>query len=168
MIVLFIVAVVGAIALLYYWSQTVSTTKQEFESQSMLAEEAEGRAQYVLSETRLLWDQLLSLEQLQLPPARHRLLFELNLLLPYLWQPDPKTFYINEARTKIDPLVREVNDPVINQLWAKGTLESVNKIPLTIIGQLQDPSYDPDRGVVRQHDLWYPTLALWGNDNDER
>ena len=164
MIVLFIVAVVGAIALLYYWSQTVSATKQDFENQSMVAEEAEGRAQYVLNETRQLWDQILQLEQLQLTPARHRLLLELNLLLPYLWQPDPKPFYINEAKTKVEPLINEVNDPVINQLWIKGTLESVNKIPLTIIGQLHEPAYDPDLGVVRQHDLWYPTLELWGNN----
>lgn len=164
MIVLFIVAVVGTIALLYYWSQTVSSTRQDLENQRRLAQEAEGRAQFVLAETRQLWDQILLLEQLHLPPERHRLIYELNLLLPYLWQPDPKPFYINEARTKIDPLARDVDDPVINRLWATGTLESVSKIPLTVIGQLHDPGYDPDRGVVRQHDVWYPTQRLWGDD----
>ncbi len=164
MIVLFIVAVVGSIVLLYYWSQTVSATKQDSKNQRLLAEEAEGRAQFVLNETRRLWEQILLLDQLQLPPTRHRLVLELNLMLPYLWQPDPQAFYFGELKTKVEPLIREIDDPVINKLWAEGTLESVNKIPLAVIGQLHNPDYDPDLGVVRQHDLWYPSLRLWPDD----
>lgn len=164
MIVLFIVAVVGAVALLYYWSQTVSTTKQDFEDQRKMAEESEGRAQFVVNERRQLWEQILLIDHLNLPPERHQLAFELNLLLPYLWQPSPNPFYINELKVKVKPLITEINDPVINRLWTQGTLESVSKIPLTLIGQLHDPHYDPDRGIVRQHDVWYPSLQLWPDD----
>lgn len=164
MIVLFIVAVVGAVALLYYWSQTVSSTRANADAQRLQAEEAEGRAQFIINETRQLWEQILLLDHLQMPPERHRLAFELNLLLPYLWQPDPKAFYINELKMKVEPLINDVNDPVITRLWAAGTLESVSKIPLTLVGQLCDPDYDPDHGVVRQHDIWYPSLRLWSDE----
>lgn len=164
MIVLFIVAVVGAVALLYYWSQTVSASNRAQEQQRLQAEEAEGRAQYVLNETRQLWEQILKVEHLPLSTERHRLAFELNLLLPYLWHNDPNPFYANELKTKVAPLIRDVNDPVINRLWNTGTLESINKIPLTLVGQLHDASYDPDRGLVRQHDAWYPTRELWNDD----
>lgn len=160
MIVLFIVAIVGAVALLYFWSQTVSTTKQDSEQQRQQAKESEGRAQYLINENRLLWDQLLLLEQLPLTSDRHRLAFELNLLLPYLWQEQPNPFYINELMIKVKPLVKSVNDPVINRLWSQGTLEAVNKIPMTLIGQLRDEAYDPEHGQVRQHDVWYPSLRL--------
>lgn len=161
MIVLFIVAVAGAVTLLYYWSQTVSATKQDLKGQRQLAGASEGRAQFLVNETRLLWEQLLLEGALPLPPERHQLAFELHLLMPYLWQTDTNPFYINELQLKAGPLVKSINDPVINRLWARGTLESINKIPLTLAGQLSDPHYDPEKGVVRQHDKWYPSQVLW-------
>ncbi len=164
MIVLFIVAIVGTVALLYYWSQTVSTSRQDFEDQRQMAEQSEGRAQFLLEESHMLWEQLLLLENLGLTGERHRLAFELNLLLPYLWQPQPNPFYANELRIKGEPLVKAIDDPVINRLWAQATLEAVNRIPLTLIGQVRDPDYDPNLGQVRQHDRWYPTQRLWAQD----
>lgn len=164
MIVLFIVAIGGAVALLYYWSQTVSGTRHEMKQLHTQLRDAEGRTQYLMAGMRSLWDQLLLLEHLDLPADRHRLALEMNLLLPYLWQPEPNSFYINELRLKGEPLVKAINDPVLNRLWQQGTLESVSKIPLTMIGQLHDPDYDPERGIVRQHDAWYPRLSLWGGD----
>ncbi len=161
MIVLFIVAVLGGVILLYYWSQTMSTTKQDLGAQQQLTAEAEGRAQYLVKENALLWERLLLVESLPVSPERHRLASEMHLLLPYLWQPDVNRFYAGELQRKGAPLVQAIDDPVINQLWARGTLESVSKIPLAIIGQITDPAYDPDKGVVRQHDQWYPDLALW-------
>lgn len=161
MIVLFIIAILGAIVLLYFWSQTVSSTRHDARQKQQQAYEAEGRAQYLLEEQRKLWEQLLLLDQLKLPPARHKLAFELNLLLPYLWQPEPNPFYMNELRIKVEPLVREVNDAVINRLWSSAELAAVSLIPVTLIGQLRDPDYDPMHGVVRQHDRWYPALRLW-------
>lgn len=161
MIVLFIVAVLGAVVLLFYWSQTVSTTKQDLQKQRQLADSAEGRTQFLIRENRLLWERLLLVENLPMSPERHRLAFELHLLLPYLWQPEVNSFYIDELRLKGEPLVRAIDDPVINALWARGTLESITKIPLTLIGQMTDPAYDPNKGVVRQHDQWYPDRVLW-------
>ncbi len=161
MIVLFIVAVLGAVALLFYWSQMVSTTKQDLSAKEKLASRTEGRVQFLIKENSLLWEQLLLIESLAISPERHRLVFELRLLLPYLWQLDINNFYVNELQQKGTPLVRAINDPVINQLWARGTLESINKIPLTIVGQINDPAYDPDKGVVRQPDQWYPDQRLW-------
>lgn len=161
MIVLFIVAVLGAVVLLFYWSQTVSTTKQDLKSQQQLAGSSEGRAQFLINQNRVLWERLLLIENLPMSPDRHRLAFELHLLLPYLWQPDVNSFYINELRLKGEPLVQAINDPVINQLWAQGTLEAINKIPLTLVGQITDPAYDPNKGVIRQPDQWYPDRALW-------
>lgn len=163
MIVLFIAAILGAVALLYFWSQTVSSTRHEAHDQRRQATESEGRAQYLANENRALWDQLLLLDQLPLPPDRHRLAFELNLLLPYLWQSDVNPFYINELKIKAEPLIKAINDPVINRLWSTGTLESVSKIPVTLLGQLRDPGYDPEHGLVRQHDLWYPSRQLWSD-----
>lgn len=161
MIVLFIVAVLGAVVLLFYWSQTVSTTKQDLKKQQQLAQSAEGRAQFLIEQQRALWERLLLVEDLPMSPDRHRLAFEMNLLLPYLWQPDVNTFYINELRLKGEPLVLAINDPIINQLWERGTLESIHKIPLTLVGQITDPAYDPNKGVVRQPDQWYPDRVLW-------
>lgn len=161
MIVLFIVAVVGGIVLLYYWSEMVSTTRRDLKDQRRLADESEGKAQFLVDENRLLWERILMLEQPALPAERHRLAFELHLLLPYLWQAEPNLFYANELKLKTEPLVTAINDPVINDLWAEGTLESVNKIPLALIGQLVDPGYDPRKGAVRQPDKWYPELHLW-------
>ncbi|MFA5521239.1 MAG: hypothetical protein WCY98_06390 [Castellaniella sp.] len=165
MIVLFIVAIVGTVALLYYWSQTVSTTRQDYQDQRELAELSEGRAQFLLDESHLLWEQLLLLETLGLSGDRHRLAFELNLLLPYLWQPQPNPFYAKELRIKAEPLVKAIDDPVISRLWAEGTLESINRIPLTLIGQVRDAGYDPNLGQVRQHDRWYPTWRLWSDED---
>lgn len=164
MIVLFIVAVVGAVTLLFYWSQTVSATKHDLKSQLQLADASEGRAQFLVNENRLLWERLLLVDGLGLSAQRHRLAFELHLLMPYLWQSTVNPFYVNELQLKAEPLVKAINDPVINHLWARGTLESISKIPLTLIGQLTDPDYDPDKGVVRQHDRWYPDQVFWPRD----
>lgn len=164
MIVLFIVAVLGAVVLLFYWSQTVSTTKQDLKGQQQLADSAEGRAQFLIEQNRALWERLLLVDNLPMSPDRKRLAFEMHLLLPYLWQPEVNTFYINELRLKGEPLVTAINDPVILQLWAHGTLETISKIPLTLTGQMSDPDYDPNKGVVRQPNQWYPDRVLWPSE----
>lgn len=161
MVVLFIVAVVGAVALLYYWSGMVSTMREDLKGQRELAEASEGRAQFLVDENRLLWERLLLLELPSMSAERHRLAFELHLLMPYLWQATPNPFYANELKVKAEPLVKAINDPVINDLWSQGTLESINKIPLALIGQINEPGYDPVKGTVRQHDKWYPEWRFW-------
>jgi hypothetical protein len=161
MIILFIAAVLGAVVLLYYWSQMVSGTKQELESQRQAAQEAEGRAQFLVSENRLLWERILLLDLSTMTSERHRLAFELHLLMPYLWQSPPHPFYVNELKLKAEPLVKAINDPVINDLWREGTLESISKIPLALIGQVSQAGYDPRFGVVRSPENWYPDQPLW-------
>jgi hypothetical protein len=100
-----------------------------------------------------------------MPGERHRLAFELHLLMPYLWQAAPNAFYANELKSKGDPLVKAINDPVISELWTEGTLESINKIPVTLIGQINEPGYDPRKGVIRQPDRWYPDRRLWASES---
>jgi len=161
MVVLFIVAVAGAIALLYYWSQTVSAARRDLDDQRRLAAESEGRTQYLVDETRMLWGRLLALEPPLLAGDRHRLALELHLILPYLWQTPPNPFYVNELKLKAEPLVRAIDDPVVSGLWARATLESISKIPTALVGQIAEPDYDPEKGVVRQPDKWYPDSRLW-------
>ncbi|HUH60371.1 MAG TPA: hypothetical protein VL001_09860 [Candidimonas sp.] len=161
MIVLFIAAVLGAVVLLYYWSQMLSAARQELETQRQAAQEAEGRAQFLVSENRLLWERILLLDLPAMASERHQLAFELHLLMPYLWQSPPHPFYVNELKLKAEPLVKAINDPVVNDLWRQGTLESINKIPLALIGQASQPGYDPRVGVVRSPDNWYPDQPLW-------
>ena len=165
MVVLFIVAVVGAVALLYYWSGLVSTARQDMKEQRQKADESEGRTQYLIDENRLLWERILLVDELSMSVERHRLAYEMYLLMPYLWQAAPSPFYASELQLKGGPLVKAINDPVINELWAEGTLESINKIPLTLIGQISEPGYDPRKGVIRQPDRWYPDRRLWAPES---
>lgn len=161
MIVLFIAAVVGAAVLLFYWSHTLAGVRQELESQRQAAQEAEGRAQFLVRENRLLWERFLLLDLPAMTSERHQLAFELHLLMPYLWQSPPHPFYVNELKLKAEPLVKGINDLVINDLWHEGTLESISKIQLALIGQVSQPGYDPRVGVVRSPENWYPDQPLW-------